>query len=167
MRINNKLGITAFEFVNNYKSNEILKILQTYGEEKDSYRLTKKICKRRIKYPFKMTLELSNLIKQIKLKKNKHPATKLFQAIRIYINNELQNMELLINSSFKILNKNKKLIIITFNSLESKLLKKVIKKNILVNNLFKSKLECYHPNTEEIIYNNSSRSATMYIIKKL
>lgn len=158
MRINNNLGITAFEFLNNYKSNEILKILKTYGEEKNSYRLTKKICKRRIKYPFKMTLELSNLIKKINLKTNKHPATKLFQAIRIYINNELQNMEVLINSSFKILKKNKKLIIITFNSLESKLVKKVIKKN---------KLYKLYPNTEELIYNNSSRSATMYIIKKL
>ncbi|AGI27199.1 Ribosomal RNA small subunit methyltransferase H [Candidatus Portiera aleyrodidarum] len=164
MRINNKLGITAFDFLNNYKTKEIFKIFKIYGEEKKSYIITKKICKRRIKYPFKMTLELSNLIKIIKFKKHKHPATKVFQSIRIYINNELQNIEVLINSSLKILNINTKLIIITFNSLESHLVKKVIKNNMKKNNLFNYQV---YPNTEEIIYNNSSRSATMYIIKKL
>lgn len=159
MRINNTLGLTAFEVLNNYKSKEILNILKTFEEDKLSYKLTKQICKRRMKYPFKMTLELSNLIKQLQINKktNKHPATKIFHAIRIYINNELKNMEVLLKSSLKILHKNKNLIIITFNSLESNLVKKVIK-----NNIFK-----FYPDIKEIIYNNSSRSATMYIIKKL
>lgn len=178
MRINTNVGLTAFEFLNNYKSKEIFQVLTTYGEEKDrtSYRLTKLICNRRKEFPLKMTLEVSNLIKQIitqtiknknknKNKQhnytynNKHPATKIFQAIRCYINNELQNLEFLITSSFKLLNKNKNLIIITFNSLESKLIKQVIKNNI--NNLFK-----IYPSSEEVIYNNSSHCATLYIIKK-
>lgn len=115
-----------------------------------------------------MTLELSNLIKQIKikLKKNKHPATKIFQAIRIYINNELKNIELLIKSSLKVLNINKKLIIITFNSLESKLVNNLINKNNISKYKFKRIYKLY-PNKEEIIYNNSSRSARMYILKKI
>ncbi|CEL12467.1 Ribosomal RNA small subunit methyltransferase H [Candidatus Portiera aleyrodidarum] len=165
MRINNNLGIKASEMLNNYKKKEILNILKKYGEDKKSNKITNEICKRRIKYPFKMTLELSNLIKKIKFKKNKtHPATKVFQSIRIYINNELTNLEKVIISSLDLLDINKKLIIITFNSLESTLIKSLIKTNTI--NKKKYNLKKIYPNKEELIFNKSSRSATMYVIKK-
>ena len=261
MRLNNTLGLTACDFLNHYKLKQILKIFKTYGDDGFLYRLTQQLCNRRNQFPFKMTLELSNLIKQIyftkyhikhktlktktfkkhkkqqikpkhmfinnkhktintkqikqhkeinttinnhtnknintgtkqpnythynnlynqlfKINNNKHtannikqckinkhtnksihPATKIFQAIRSYINKEMQNLEIVIITSFKLLKQNTNLIIITFNSLESHLVKQVLKTS------FNTIITLY-PSIEEVIYNNSSRCSTMFLIKKL
>ncbi|WP_189514060.1 16S rRNA (cytosine(1402)-N(4))-methyltransferase, partial [Streptomyces narbonensis] len=78
--------------------------------------------------------------------------------------NELTNLEKVIISSLDLLDINKKLIIITFNSLESTLIKSLIKTNTI--NKKKYNLKKIYPNKEELIFNKSSRSATMYVIKK-
>ncbi|AFS18965.1 16S rRNA (cytosine(1402)-N(4))-methyltransferase [Candidatus Portiera aleyrodidarum] len=230
MRINNTFGITACCLLNHYKFKQIFKIFKTYGEDEQLYRLTVEICNRRHHFPFKMTLELSNLIKTLKFtnyhikhqliktkpkiqktyiihhksikikqkfikhsksintkhiiikenttknkiiktnnnnnsinkkkKKHIHPSTKIFQAIRSYINNEIQNLEIVIITSLKLLKTNKKLIIITFNSLESQIVNKVLKTTL-------NKVNKIYPSIEEVFYNNSSRCSAIFIIQKL
>ncbi len=118
----------AIEIVNKYNEKELAKIIYEYGEERYSRIIAREIVKsRKIQYISK-TSELSNIIKKCIPKKNQynkkiHPATKTFQALRIYVNDELNELKSSLDKSLKILNKNGLILVVSFQSLEDRIVK--------------------------------------------
>ena len=119
---------TAFEIINNYSEENLAKIIFTYGEERFSRRIAKNIVKsRKIKF-IETTLELQELVKKsfpiAHNKKSKiNLATKTFQALRLCVNDELNELNIALNKSIKLLNKDGKLIVVSFQSLEDRIVK--------------------------------------------
>ncbi|KFA59842.1 16S rRNA (cytosine(1402)-N(4))-methyltransferase [Gilliamella sp. Choc4-2] len=130
MRMNNHKGMTASEWLLNSSEDDIAWVLRTFGEEKFAKRIARAIVEQNRVSPITRTLELANLIVKIipKKDKNKHPATRSFQAIRIYINSELEEVEQALNSSLPLLGNNGRLAIISFHSLEDRIVKQFINK---------------------------------------
>ncbi len=118
----------AIEIVNKYNEKELAKIIYEYGEERYSRIIAREIVKsRKIQYISK-TSELSNIIKKCIPKKNQynkkiHPATKTFQALRIYVNDELNELKSTLGKSLKILNTNGLILVVSFQSLEDRIVK--------------------------------------------
>lgn len=123
-----KSGISAFDVVNKFSYEELSKIIFTYGEEKYSRLISKVIILRREEKPINSTLELAEIIKAAvpaKIRReNKHPARKTFQALRIFVNSELDVLSAALDKAFNLLNKNGRLAVITFHSLEDRIVKK-------------------------------------------
>ncbi|CDZ16597.1 Ribosomal RNA small subunit methyltransferase H [Candidatus Johnevansia muelleri] len=165
MRINNKIGITAKEWLNKTNENDIAYILKIYGEERYAKKLANAICEYRRKFKITHTVELANIIKKAhpSWEYNKHPATRTFQAIRIHLNNELKNLDLALNAASKILIKGGRIVVISFHSLEDRLVKRFINAN---SNKFKH-LGKFRPSKNEIYINPSARSAIMRIAQKI
>ena len=125
MRMDKRNSKTAFTLVNTYSIGELEKIFFNYGEETRSKFLAEKIVERRQKKAFENTLELGNFIAGLSSYRKKiHPATKIFQAIRIEINQELNYLEKMLKEIFFILKSKGRLGIISFHSLEDRLVKK-------------------------------------------
>jgi len=126
MRLDN-LAISAFDVINSYSYDDLVKIFFQYGEEKFSREIAKKVIKEREKKVINYTSELASLIKDsipVKFhKRNIHPATKVFQAIRIEVNHELDNIKKGIDSALKLLKPNGRIGVITFHSLEDRIVK--------------------------------------------
>ena len=118
----------AYDIINNYEEKNLAKIIFEYGEERYSRRIAKEIVKsRKIKF-ISDTTELSNIIKKcipfkISKKKNIHPATKTFQALRIYINDELNEIKTSLDKTIELLNPNGLILIVSFQSLEDRIVK--------------------------------------------
>jgi len=131
MRMNPKKGIPANVWLQNTNFETLYKILKKYGEEHFSKQISRKILNYRKKQPITRTLELSNIIiKAIPKKKyKKHPARKVFQAIRIHINQELYELKQVLKHVVKILAPGGKLLVISFHSLEDRIVKQFINKN--------------------------------------
>jgi len=126
MRLDNS-DISAFDVVNSYSYEDLVKIFFQYGEEKFSREIAKRIVKEREKKVINYTNDLASIVKDsipVKFhKKNIHPATKVFQAIRIEVNHELDNIKKGIDSALKLLKPNGKIGVITFHSLEDRIVK--------------------------------------------
>ena len=119
-------GLTAAELVNTASLEELTKILRDYGEEKFAYKIALNIVKQREKTPIKTTLELSDIISNsvpAAVKRDGHPARKSFQAIRIAVNREFDDETKGINAAFEMLKPGGRLLVITFHSLEDRLVK--------------------------------------------
>jgi 16S rRNA (cytosine1402-N4)-methyltransferase len=120
-------SLNAYEVVNSFDESKLSSIFFQLGEEKHSRRIAKNIIKRRSLKPITNTKELSDLIKKsvpISYSKNKiHPATKAFQALRIYVNDELNELKKAIEKSENLLSHNGLLIIVSFQSLEDRIVK--------------------------------------------
>ncbi|AHI53127.1 16S rRNA (cytosine(1402)-N(4))-methyltransferase RsmH [Spiroplasma culicicola] len=127
--INNLL--TAKTVVNTYDEKQLADIFWKYGEEKFSFLIAKNIVKFRVNQPINTTYELVDIIKaslpQKVLKQKKHPAKKVFQALRVYVNNELEVLKKSLIQSLELLNPNGRLVVITFQSLEEKIIKDLFK----------------------------------------
>lgn len=126
MRMDVTTGITAKEIVNNYSEEKLSKIFWEYGEEKFSKQIAKNICKIRKEKEIKTTKELVQIIeKSIPKAKQKdgHPAKRTFQAIRIEVNNEIEPLYNTIINSIHCLKQHGRLVVITFHSLEDRLVK--------------------------------------------
>ncbi len=132
MRMDRTQAKTAFDVVNTYERGEILRILRDYGEEKFASAIASKIVAQREIQPIKTTLELVEVIKSAmpaKAKKEKqHPAKRSFQAIRIAVNDELSSVELAMEKSIELLNAGGRLCVITFHSLEDRIVKSAYNK---------------------------------------
>ena len=116
--------------VNSYSEKELLKILYEYGEEQNAKRIVGEIIKQRAISPIETTGELSSLIEKVYPKKfssGRNVATKTFQAIRIEVNHELEDLEEALTDMAGLLNKNGRFAIITFHSLEDRAVKNVFK----------------------------------------
>lgn len=127
MRMNREDKISAYEVVNNYQEESLYRIFLDYGEEKYSRSIARKICQRRENKPIETTFELVDVIKSAMpgkaLNEKQHPAKRVFQAIRIEVNQELEKLKQAVIDSILSLNDGGRLAIITFHSLEDKIVK--------------------------------------------
>ena len=125
-----KSGISAYEIVNNFTERELCDIFQRFGEEKFSFKIAKKIVTERSKKPIATTLELAEIISSAvpaAARRDGHPARKCFQALRIAVNAELDELAQALDKCFKLLKKDGVLAIITFHSLEDRMVKQRFK----------------------------------------
>ena len=182
MRMNQNQKLSAYEVVNEYSEENLTKILFEYSEEKYSRSISKNIVKYRNIKKIETTLELVEIIKKsvpMKYKLEKHPAKRTFQAIRIEVNNELENLEKALEDAIKVLGVNRRLCVITFHSLEDKITKKVFDKYSKEKSEFKnlpSIPEEYKPiakvykkikpSIQELNDNPRSKSSTLRILEK-
>ena len=127
MRMNREDEISAYEVVNNYSEEKLFRIFVDYGEEKFSRNIARKICQKRESKPIETTFELVDIIKSAMpskaLNEKQHPAKRVFQAIRIEVNQELEKLKQAVEDSILSLNDGGRLCIITFHSLEDKIVK--------------------------------------------
>ncbi len=124
-------GMSAAELVNTASQQELQRIIFTYGEEKFAPSIARNIVKAREIKPIETTFELVDIIKNsmpMKAKRDSHPARKTFQALRIEVNGELEKLDKALDSMFEILNPSGRIAIITFHSLEDRMVKKKFNK---------------------------------------
>lgn len=127
MRMDQSNPLTAAVVVNTYSETDLLKIFREYGEERFSKKIADRICQKRAETPFSTTLELANFISTLVPKKEKiHPATRVFQAIRMEVNRELNEIHDLLEQSLNLLNPGGRLALISFHSLEDRIVKRFI-----------------------------------------
>lgn len=133
MRMDRRGSRTAKDIVNTYTENELYRVLRDYGEEKFAKKIARNICTARMDKPIETTGELIELIKQsIPMKMRAvggHPAKKTFQAIRIELNQELEVLRNSLDDMIKLLNDGGRICIITFHSLEDRIVKTNFKRN--------------------------------------
>lgn len=174
-------SITAYEVVNNFSFEQLVNIFLNYGEEKFAKKIAKKIIEYRKTKKIQSAKELAELIEKVyhrrkikkKLFKEKetlefsfHPATKVFQAIRIFINDELKNIELGLKNSIDIVIPSGRVIAISYHSLEDRIVKNIFKSYEPLG--FKILTpKPITPSKQEIINNKASRSAKLRCIEKL
>lgn len=132
MRMDQRNPLTAYDIVNSYSLDEIFKILRDYGEEKFAYSIAKNIVRARESKPIETTFQLVEIIKKSKpmkeLAKAGHPAKQSFQALRIAVNDELNVLQIALKKALKALRPNGgRLAVITFHSLEDRIVKNVFK----------------------------------------
>ena len=183
MRMNQNGELSAKEVVNNYSLEDLTRIFYEYGEEKYSRSIATGIIKYRENKKIETTLELVSIIQNNvpeKYRREHHPARKVFQAIRIEVNDELNVFKKALNDSIELLNSGGRLCVITFHSLEDRICKNIFKENSEVDKLYKGlpfipdeykpKVKIigkFKPSKEELEDNNRSRSAILRVIEKL
>lgn len=183
MRMDKSNPVSAYEIVNNYSFEQLTNILFKYGEEKYANSIVKNIIKRRMEKPIETTLELTDIIKSSvpeKYKRDKHPARKTFQAIRIEVNHELDVFESSIKQALDLIKIGGRVCVITFHSLEDKICKSIFREVSEVDpGLRKMPIipkECepkfklianISPSLEEIEINKRARSARLRVIERV
>ncbi len=176
-------GETAAEVLATRSEAEIAKIFWDYGEEKNSRRIARAIVNDRDEKPFVSTLQLAGLCERVygHKKEKIHPATRVFQALRIYVNDELGELERALDGAFKILKPNGRIVIVTFHSLEDRIVKNFFNERAKISqgSRFAPVLEQAKPTLEllyrkpiiasdkEISENPRSRSAKLRAVIKL
>lgn len=156
-------GPTAYEVVNTLPLEDLRRILLDLGEEKQAHRIAKAIVERRRKAPIRTTLELAEVVRQaVGFRKAGHPARKTFQAIRMYVNDELGALEEFLRQAEEVLAPGGRLLVITFHSLEDRVVKRFLKESSL-KVLTKKPIT---PSPEEVAKNPRSRSAKLRAAEK-
>ena len=180
MRMNQEQKLSAYEVVNEYSEDKLAEIIYKYGEEKYAKSIAKGIVNSR---PIKTTLELTEVVKEsvpFAYRREKHPARKTFQAIRIEVNNELECFKKSLNEALELLNIGGRICVITFHSLEDKICKEIFKsvsevkpelKNMPIIPLeyqpkFKV-VKTLEPTKEELENNPRARSAKLRVIERV
>ena len=131
MRMDTKQKLSAYEVVNDYSYDDLVRIFRVYGEEKFATSIAKNIITTRENKPIETTLELAEIIKNSvpeKYRREKHPARKVFQAIRIEVNNELNVFENSLNQALDLVKVGGRICVITFHSLEDRICKDIFKR---------------------------------------
>lgn len=185
MRMDKDNPLDAYYVVNNYDLNDLTRIFRDYGEDKFAYQIAKKIFKQREEKPIETTLELVEAIKSAvpeKEKRKKHPAKQIFQAIRIEVNHELDVIKPALEQALEMLNVGGRVEVITFHSLEDKIVKKYFKEVCSIDDKIKGlpnipkeylpdfKLvvnKAIIPTDKELENNNRARSAKLRIIERV
>ena len=181
MRFNQDADFSAYDVVNSYSENDLVKIFSEYGEERFSKRIAKKIIEDRKVKPIQTTTELANLIVNCtpKVKSSIHPATRVFQAIRIEVNQELTNVKNTLNDVLDLLDIGAIISVISFHSLEDRLVKNIFRYHSQKCHCEPNQMICKCPpprlelinkkpivaSDEEIRENPPSRSAKLRIAK--
>ena len=181
MRFNRTSGKTAADYLNELREEEIEKILRVYGQEKFSKRIAKNIMKFRETKKLKNTLELVDIINKSVLvnDKHKHNATRSFQALRIFINKELDVLKDVLEKSYDVLAHNGRLVLITYHSLEERAIKDFLvftdkylsaPRKMPIKPEFMKKMfnliKKIKPSDSEVKQNPRSRSAKINVLEK-
>ena len=182
MRMNQNIGEDASSWLNNAPEQEISNIIWKYGEEKKAKRIAKAIVEARKSFKIRTTKELAEIILEEtprRFNDKKHPATKTFQAIRIFINNELEELDLLLDFALKHLKIGGRTCIISFHSLEDRMVKRFFRDhsrrdpklsklpNLADDSSFKLVTKAIKPSENEMNINPRSRSATLRVIERI
>ncbi len=185
MRMDKNSKLTAYEVVNNYSYEDLVKLFYMYGEEDFSKPIAKKIIEERSKKEIYSTLELVEIIKSavpLKYYLKNHPERQIFQAIRIEVNDELKSIEKALEDAIGMLNPGGRICVITFHSLEDRIAKTIFKKyseiDPLVKGLpvipdeYKPLLKLVNkkpilPSEKELEENSRSKSAKLRIVERV
>ncbi len=168
MRMDKRLKVSAWEVVNRYNEKELGKILRELGEEWLSRKIAKAIVSLRSKKPIDTCSELSKIVEGVYGGRGRtHPATKTFQALRIEVNRELEQLNAGLDVSLRLLKKGGRLCVISYHSLEDRIVK-----NFMANNSKKGLLRIITkkpktPCPEELMLNPSSRSAKLRAAERI
>lgn len=185
MRMDTRQNLTAKDIVNDYTEMELFRIIRDYGEDQFAKNIAKHIVMEREKAPIETTFQLNEIIKAsipAKFRQNGHPSKKTFQAIRIECNRELDVLKDTMDDMVSLLNENGRLCIITFHSLEDRIVKSAFKK-------YENPCECppgfpvcvcgkkplgkvisrkpILPSSEEMESNSRSKSAKLRVFEKI
>ena len=185
MRMDQSAGMTAADIVNTYEEDELQKIFRDYGEERFAKRIAGSICRRREQKPIETTGELVDIIRAsipAKMReKGGHPAKRTFQALRIAVNDELGVLEESLDGMIGFLNDGGRICVITFHSLEDRIVKNIFRKNenpctcppefpvCICGKKSMGKVitrKAIVPAEEEILLNNRSHSAKMRVFER-
>lgn len=183
MRMDPSRGESAADWLARVDETTLANVLFQYGDERYSRRIARAIVKARSEQPLTSTLQLAEIIKVAHpaWERNKHPATRSFQAIRIHINGELSDLETLLNDAVDVLAPGGRLSIITFHSLEDRMVKQFIRSqekgpdlppdlpvpDAEIRRTMKRVGKGIKPSAAEIEVNVRSRSATLRVAEKL
>lgn len=187
MRLGRDNGMTAAVIVNTWPEQKLAKLIYDFGEERQARLIAKAISIRRRRQPFVLTTDLAEVVSQALARRRAaptriHPATKTFQALRMAVNEELENLTLGLNGALRLLTRGGRLAVITFHSLEDRLAKQIFKiaaQNCVCPPLM-PRCVCSHsamarlvnrkpiiPTSHEIAINPRARSAKLRVIEKL
>ncbi|MCL1078903.1 16S rRNA (cytosine(1402)-N(4))-methyltransferase [Parashewanella spongiae] len=185
MRMDNSQGQTAAEWIARAEIEDMAWVFKTYGEEKNSRHIARCIAADREKTPFLRTKDLADLIFRItkKKEKHKHPATRVFQAIRIYINSELEQIEQALQGAMNVLAPEGRLSVISFHSLEDRIVKRFIRRHsqaaeapfglpvteaeLNKNRKLKAVGKAQKPSDIEVEHNPRARSSVLRVAQRL
>ena len=181
MRFDMDAEFSAYDVVNKYSEDDLVRIFSEYGEERFSKRIAKKIVETRRIKAIRTTKELANLIIEAtpRVKSNIHPATRVFQAIRIEVNNELKNVNFVLHDILDLLTEGGIISVISFHSLEDRIVKQIFKYesskcrcNEMICKCPPPKIELVNKkpivaSEEEIKENPPSRSAKLRVVRKI
>ncbi len=166
----NKFFLTAEYIINILPEKELVKIFQEYGEERFSRRIAKKICEQRKIKAIKTTFQLVEAIRQAIPAQFRHQrihfATRVFQALRIAVNDELNNIKKVLPQAIEILEPSGKIAIISFHSLEDRIVKQFFKEQSKIGRLKIITKKPIVPTSEEVEKNPRSRSAKLRVAEK-
>ncbi|MGZ4994353.1 MAG: 16S rRNA (cytosine(1402)-N(4))-methyltransferase RsmH [Methylobacter sp.] len=184
MRMDGNAGVTAEQWLAAVDEKELVRVLFEYGEERFARRIAHAIIEKRVGMPITTTRELARLIEDaVPIKeKHKHPATRSFQAIRIEINSELDELKAALDQSGRILNSGGRLVVISFHSLEDRIVKRFIraesgakynpgklpiKESDIAKGILKKTGKALKAGQQEIALNPRARSAIMRVAEKI
>lgn len=185
MRMDNSQGETAAQWLARAEIEDMAWVFKTYGEERNSRHIARCIAADREATPFLRTKDLADLIARISKSKerNKHPATRVFQAIRIYINSELEQIDQALEGGLKVLAPQGRFSIISFHSLEDRMVKRFIRRHskaaevphglpVTEEELNKTRTlkpvgKAMKPSSEELEMNNRARSSVLRVAERL
>lgn len=182
MRMDNTQGVSAAQWLNSTEEAELANVFWLYGEEKFSRRIAREVVKRRETQPLETTTQLAELVAAVipYREKGQHPATRVFQATRIQVNNELGDLEQILADAPKLLNLAGRMVVISFHSLEDRIVKTSFADYTSVNKLPKWVMVSEESSSEykviakkikagnnEIAENSRSRSAIMRALERI
>tara|TARA_B110000503_G_scaffold37933_1_gene62225 strand:+ start:92081 stop:93028 length:948 start_codon:yes stop_codon:yes gene_type:complete len=183
MRMDTTQGISAAQWINSASETEIADVLYHYGEERHSRRMARRVVAERTISPILRTGVLAEMIKEANpsWERDKHPATRAFQGIRLFINRELEQLELALDQALEILRPGGLFVVISFHSLEDRIAKRFIAKHARgddfprglpvaqsqLNPKVKPQSKAIKPSRDEIDRNPRARSAVMRVAAKL
>ena len=181
MRMNMNKGITASDWLQRVNFHDLEEVLRMYGEERYSKKIAAAILSRKSTHPLSTTRQLAEIVTKAvgRSSEKKHPATRTFQAIRIFINQELKVLETGLNESIGLLAEFGRMLVITFHSLEDQIVKSIIRKQghpglprkFPIASFSKPELRkvCkpVFPSRGEIVSNSRARSAKLHILERV
>lgn len=181
MRFDMQSDFSAYDVVNKYREDDLVRIFSEYGEERFSKRIAKKIVETRRTAPIRTTKELADIIISAtpRVKSHIHPATRVFQAIRIEVNNELKNVNIVLHDILDLLDDGGIISVISFHSLEDRIVKNIFKYESQKCRCNEMICKCPPPrialvnkkpimaSEKEILENPPSRSAKLRIARKI
>ena len=183
MRMDQTQKKDAYQVINTYSYEQLVQIMKTYGEEKFAPRIAKNIVESRQEKEIVTTLELVEIIKNSvpeKYRREHHPARKVFQAIRIEVNDELNVFEKALHDALELIDVKGRVCVITFHSLEDIICKRIMKDVSTLPNELKNlpvvpenlkpnfqMIKTIHPSKEELEENRRARSAKLRVIERV